>query len=293
VLIADPDPYVQGLGFALRAAIRENHGDVGLGGQDAELAYERFELAGDHWGMGMTAQAIGARGEAGAGEWLGRGERHMDLLGAVEDADSIRVLRDTQLAQAGDDAAAARLAGAIAAADLQSMDSAQAHLGLAQHSWLRGRYDAVLEHADRAMTIADGTAVPLPQMRVVLAVAAAVLHLRVAAARERPAGERPVQLLRGARDEALPSLDVPALGSWALGGAALAKHRGEAAVARELWALGLRCGANILPLFERGDAITGEDDGADAWRDRPVTEVTDRIRVVMDGLLAEPHTLRR
>lgn len=113
VLIAHPDPYVQGFGLFARAAARDSGGLPEESVADAEQAYQRFEAAGDHWGMGMAAQAVGHALTAPDGdraiEWLARSVHHMDLIGATQDSRSIRVLLDVQLALAGDPAAEQRL----------------------------------------------------------------------------------------------------------------------------------------------------------------------------------------
>ncbi|GAA4250032.1 BTAD domain-containing putative transcriptional regulator [Dactylosporangium darangshiense] len=305
-LVADPDPYAQGFGLFLRAAIRENRGDTASAAEraaDAELAYRRFEQAGDHWAMGMAAQSIGSQGAPGAAEWLRRGAAHMELLGAAEDAGSIRILLDVQLAHAGDDDAAARLRAVVEAPvpdppphGMQVMDAAQAHLGLAQHAWMRGRPADAVEHAERANAIANKSPAPVPQARVVFGVAAGVLRLRAFGA---AGASRAGQLLAETRDEAFAGHDVPALGSWALAAATLAAHLGEPAEAKELWALGERCGANLMQLFDNGvdarleSVLGGADERAEraaAWRERPVTEITDRIRELADKVL---QTFRR
>jgi predicted ATPase/DNA-binding SARP family transcriptional activator len=309
-LVADPDPYAQGFGLFLRGVIRENRGEVVSVAErtaDAERAYRRFEAAGDHWGMGMAAQMIGAQttGDERSSEWLRRGALHMELLGAADDAGSIRVLLDAQLAERGDDEAAERLLEMVRAAPslpppagMQIMDTAQAHLGLAHHAWLRRRPDDAVAHAERAAAIAEEVGTPVPQFRIVFNVAAAAFNLRAGG---RAGAPRAGRLLADVRAEALGALDVPALGAWALSGAALAAHLGDEAGARELWALGVRCSANPAQLFEPGadpvlDAAlgrTGDEPGGpgpEAWRERPMTEVTDRI-----GALVDPHlqTLRR
>nr|BFE57069.1 BTAD domain-containing putative transcriptional regulator [Dactylosporangium thailandense] len=301
-LIAQPDPYAQGFGLFLRSAIRENRGDVIPAPErfaDTELAYHRFEAAGDHWGMGMAAQMIGAQGHE---EWLRRGAHHMELLGAADDVGSIRVLLDVQLAQRGDDEAAERLlevvraAGAERPAGIQGMDSIQAYLGLAQHAWLHGRAEEAVAFAERAAASADRAGTPVPQVRLVFFVAAAAFRLR---AHGRAGAERAAGLLADVRTEALGDIDAPALGSWALCAAALAAHLGDPASARELWALGERCSPVAMHLFDPGadpvlDAAREPDPAAErrlaAWRTRPMTEVTDRIRELVDVLL---QTLRR
>ncbi|GLL07144.1 BTAD domain-containing putative transcriptional regulator [Dactylosporangium matsuzakiense] len=323
-LIAQPDPYAQGFGLFLRGVIRENRGDavpVAERTADAELAYRRFEAAGDHWGMAMAAQMIGSQGGPDGADWLRRGAGHMELLGAAEDAGSIRVMLDAQLAQLGDDAAAERLvevanAGPVATpVGFQIMEGAQANLGLAHYAWRQGRTGDAVAHAERAAEIAREGAAPVPQVRVVFGTAAAVFNLRAAGA---AGGVRAAGFLEAVRAEALSGLDVPSLGVWALGTAALAAHLGDGEAARELWTLGVRCSANPAQLFEPGtdpvlDAAVGrshqaaqassgaaEPAGAGLdephgpefgdWRTRPMTEVTGRIRE-----LAEVHlqTLRR
>jgi hypothetical protein len=129
-------------------------------------------------------------------------------------------------------------------------------------------------------------------------VAAAAFTLR---AHGRDGARRAAGHLDRTRDEALSGQDVPSMGVWALGAAALAAHLGDVDGARELWALGLRCSAYPAQLFEvGGDAVVdraldrtpeaplGPEPGA--WRTRPMTEVNDRIRALSGGHL---QTLRR
>src|SRR4051794_16577755 len=54
-LITHPDPYVQAMGYFIRAVLGENGGTRHSALGDGELAYRRFEAIGDHWGMGMAA----------------------------------------------------------------------------------------------------------------------------------------------------------------------------------------------------------------------------------------------
>ncbi|MFI5910133.1 BTAD domain-containing putative transcriptional regulator [Dactylosporangium sp. NPDC051541] len=306
-LIAQPDPYGQGFGLFLRGVIRENRGDavpVAERTADAQLAYRRFETAGDNWGMAMAAQMIGAQGGADAADWLRRGAGHMELLGAAEDAGSIRVMLDAQLAQIGDDAAAERLldvanAEPVAApVGFQVMDAAQANLGLAHYAWRQGRRDDAVAHAERAAAAAGEGTAPVPQIRVVFGTAAAAFNLR---ARGRAGAARAAGFLETVRDEALSGIDVPSLGIWALGVAALAAHLGDTGGARELWTLGVRCSANPAQLFEPGtdpvlDAAVGrtadepQGPGFGDWRTRPMTEVTARVRGLAGVHL---QTLRR
>ncbi|WP_238014262.1 BTAD domain-containing putative transcriptional regulator [Dactylosporangium sp. AC04546] len=291
-MAADGDPYVQGFGLLWRATVHENAGRLDVAAEDAERAYERFEAAGEHWGMGMAAQAIGTRVEWGAGDWLRRSARHMELIGASQDLGSIRVLLDFQLALDGDAEAAHRLAEAAESGARDRPDAAQARLALAQLAWRRQAYPEALAHAAAALRIAEESPAVFPQILAIFRVAVAILHLRM--------GDdvRATELLRAARDEALASQDMPVLGAWAIGGATLDAYR-TGAHTRELWVLGLRLGANVVQLFhgdqgERLTAALGSEDSREpvrsAWRSRPAAEVVERIRVVMDEVL---QTLRR
>jgi hypothetical protein len=306
-MATDPDPYVQGFGLMMRAAVQENFGEPELSTSDAREAYQRFELVGDHWGMGMAAQGIGQwlasheRGETD--EWLRRGERHLQLVGATEDARSIRVLLDVQLALKGDPEAAQRLEEAAADAHAEPMDTGQARLGLAQLAWQSEQYDVALAHARAVAQIAADAPTAMAQVRIVFRVVALIIELRVAAIRPElapDAAARAVQLLVLAGEEAIPLLDSPVLGSWALAGAELAAYRGEPERARELWSLGVRLGANIRSLFspeysDRLVAALDDEDGRDAvrarWRDGSVPDVKNRIGDLMEALLDQ--TLRR
>jgi predicted ATPase len=299
-LIDHPDPYVQALGYFIRAAMRENGGMAEASAEDAELAYQRFEVAGDHWGMAMAAQAAGhwisARGDARAAEWLGRSVRHMELVGATQDARSIRVLLDVQQALAGDPDAEHRLRALATSGQADDSDAAQAYLGLAHLACRRERYDEALAYGDAVSRTVEASADRSPQMRVVCRVAVAVLRVRVAQARPTPdADADATALLRLARDETLSVHDNPLLGVWALGGAELAAFRRDDATARDLWTLGMRIGANVGNLFPPGedgrlDAVLGGE--ADrrkllaAIAPRAATAMSSRIRELMAALLA-------
>ncbi|WP_405097463.1 BTAD domain-containing putative transcriptional regulator [Micromonospora sp. NBC_01412] len=305
-MIAHPDPYVRGLGLFARAAIRENSGTPEASIADAEQAYRHFEIVGDHWGMAIAAGAIGQfsgpGGDARSAEWLTRSVRHMDLVGATQDARSIRVRLDMQRALAGDPEAERRLSERATAGQAEESEIAQARLGLAHLAWQRERYDEVLAHADEVIRCLAGWTGPPPQPRVLLRVAVAVLHLRVAEARRVPGGDadahahaHAVALLRLARDEALSSRDLPVIGALVVGGAELAAHRGDVAAARELAALGTRLGANDRTFFppeggERLNAALGDEEQREpslaAWRERPIAAATARIRELMEDLLA-------
>ena len=112
-LIGDDDPYLRALGLFMRAAARENAGDPVLSSADAREAYRTFELIGDHWGMGMAAQGVGqwegTRGKGEAETWLVRSIEHLELVGALHDVRSIRVMLDLQRALAGEEGALDRL----------------------------------------------------------------------------------------------------------------------------------------------------------------------------------------
>ncbi|MET8043621.1 BTAD domain-containing putative transcriptional regulator [Micromonospora sp. NPDC005215] len=301
-MVGHPDPYVQGLGLFARAAVRENSGMHAASVEDAEQAYRRFEMAGDHWGMAMAAGAVGqflVPGEASrSAEWLARSVRHMELIGATQDARSIRVRLDVQLALAGDRDAERRLVETAAPGEAEAVDAAVACLGLAHLAWQRERYDEAEAYGDVVVRILAGWTGPPPQPRAMLRVAAAVLHLRVAQVRPvlaENADARVVAALVLARDEALSSNDLPVIGAWAQGGAELAAHRGDVEAARELFALATRAGTHAGTFFppgdaERLDAALGDEEQREpllaVWRERSVAAAVARIREVMNDLLA-------
>jgi predicted ATPase/DNA-binding SARP family transcriptional activator len=301
LLIAHPDPFVQGLGLFMRAAIRENDGLPTASVRDAELAYRRFEAAGDHWMMAMTAQALGhwvsSAGDGRSIEWLARGVRHMELLGAVQDARSIRVLLDVQRALDDDPDAEHRLRVLATSGQAEGADAAQAYLGLARLAWRRQRFDEALAYGDAVLRTVDAATEPSPQPRIVFRVAVAVLHLWSAAVRPAPEAEATASaLLTVAREDVAAGHDNPLIGAWALGGAELAAFRGADQVARELWVLGVRFGANISSLFpfpagEHGRlaAVLGDEEQrkqlVSAVPGRQLAALSSRIRELMDTLL--------
>jgi hypothetical protein len=235
------------------------------------------------------------RCEQGADEWLRRGERHLGLVGATEDAAAVRVLLDVRLAFTGDEDAVRRLRGAVETGQLAEREATSAHLGLAQLRIRQERYDEARAHAETVSAIAAGLGMPVPQARALVRVAVAVLYLQMAAAGALDDGEQQaVALLIPAGTEAHSSHDIPVIGAWALGGAALAAHRGDTGRARALWALGVRLGATVVYLFRQGygerltAALGSEEDGEPllaAWRERPVAEATERIDTLMGALL--------
>lgn len=304
-MIAHRDPYVQGMGFFIRAAIRENSGGGEVSARDAEQAYRRFEAVGDHWGMGMAAQAVGHMdtpdGDAVAGEWLRRSEHHLELVGAAQDARSIRVLLDVQLAMAGDAEAERRVREVAHSDQVEQMDVCQASLGLALLAIRRGDWDEARGFAEATVTAAGAFVSPGPaQPRIFFQVAVAVIHLRIAEARSSPpanaaADARALEVLRMARAEVLNAYDSPLMGAWAIGGAELAAFRGEAEdQARRLWALGMRAGANVSRLFPQGNgerlaaALGTEEDREPLLATAqalPILQVNAQIRELMDDLL--------
>jgi hypothetical protein len=299
-LIAHPDPYVQGMGHFIRAVLIEDAGARGDAVGDAELAYRRFEAVGDHWGMGMAAHAAGQATGPGprVDEWLRRSERHWELVGAARDARSTRVLLDTQLAIAGDADAERRLLEAAGSARPDEMDACQADVGLAELAWRRGRHDEALLHADAlARAVADVRSPDLAQQRIVFLVAVAVLRLWVAEARPTTAAVdgQAADTLRHSRTDVLAAHDRELLGAWAMGGAELAAFRGDAAAARELWALATRVGVNASRFFPQGRgerlaAALGDRESREPLLAEtgtlPGTVVHGRITALMDDLLA-------
>ncbi|MFG1881511.1 BTAD domain-containing putative transcriptional regulator [Micromonospora sp. NPDC049102] len=301
-LIANPDPYVQALGLIARAAVRENSGLPEASIEDAEQAYHRFEVAGDLWGMAMAAGAVGQfllpGREGRSAEWLARSVRHMEMIGAQQDARSIRVRLDVQLALTGDADAERRLGETATRGQAEQMDVAQALLGLAHLAWQRERYDEALAHADEVNRTLAGWTGPPPQPRVMLRASVAVLYLRVAEARGVSGADAAAQaatLLALARDDALNSKDLPVIGAWASGGADLAAYRDDIATTRELSALAKRLGTHMELFFpsersERLDAALGNEEQRESllavWRARPVAAAVTRVRELMEDLLA-------
>jgi hypothetical protein len=222
----------------------------------------------------------------------------MELLGAVQDARSIRVLLDVQQALSGDPDAEHRLRVLATSGQAEDSDATQACLGLAHLAWQRERYDEALAFGDAATRIVDASTEPAPHPRILSRVAVAVMRLWAADVRTTPDPEdSAATLLTLARDEVLATHDSPLLGTWALGGAELAAFRGDAATARGLWALSSRMGAHWGVLFpfppgERGrlGALLGDEEQRDellaAVPTRSMAVAGFQIRELMAALLA-------
>ncbi|GEK20508.1 BTAD domain-containing putative transcriptional regulator [Cellulomonas xylanilytica] len=293
-MIEADDEFLQGLGLFMRAAVRENAGDPSTSSADAREAYRRFRAIGDHWGMGMAAQGIGqwegARGGADAERWLLESLDHLELVGAMQDVRSLRVQLDLQRALAGDAAAASQLREVTTSPQVDDVDVAQAHLGLAQVASQEGRSQDAIDHAESAAALVTPARIPMPQPRVVFLVAVAVIHLRVAAlpgGRTTASEARAVELLAAAGADAVGSTDIPVLGTFALGFAELAAFRGDADRARELWALGTRLGANLVMFFQLGlgtlsEEVLGDEASREAlldpWHAVPPAQAAARVR---------------
>ncbi|WP_432825176.1 BTAD domain-containing putative transcriptional regulator [Dactylosporangium sp. CA-092794] len=303
-LITHPDPYVQAMGYFIRAVLGENGGTRYSALGDGELAYRRFEAIGDHWGMGMAAHAAGHATDAGGrhgDEWLRRSERHLKLVGAAEDARSTRVLLDAQLALAGDIEAERRLREIAGSDNYDGTDVCQTHLVLAQVAWRHGRPDEAITHTDAllraAATVPSTGSAPSSTL---FRIAAVVIDLWIAgadSARETVASghARALDALRYTRADAQASGDRPLLGAWAMGGAELAALRGDTGKARELWALGTRAGANVSRFFPQGQGTRLEAALGDRENREPLlaeagrltrAAVCDRIHALMEDLLA-------
>jgi predicted ATPase/DNA-binding SARP family transcriptional activator len=244
-LLDDPDPYLHALGLFLRAVLRENQGEVLESAADAREAYAFFESVQDHWGMGMAAQTIG-QWEAGregerTDEWLTCAIHHLDLVGAVQDARTLLVVRDMRRALSGSAEAAVGLARTAASPSASTREQTHALLGLGVLSAQKGRWKEAADHADAAVRAARSDATTFQQGRIVTEVAAAVLRIR--------AGLDGEGLLSVAARGAFAIADMPVLGSVALGYAELAVTRGETERGDELWALGTRLGANLALMF--------------------------------------------
>jgi predicted ATPase/DNA-binding SARP family transcriptional activator len=285
-LIADDDPYVRGMGLFARCAVNEMIGGPGSA-DDARAAYRCFEVAGDHWGMGMAAQAV-AHATAGSDVgWLTRGVRHMDLIGAAQEARSARVQLDTRLAIAGDADAERRLHDTMETQPGQDWDRAQACLALAGLAWQRDDRAALAREAGRLARATRDVPDPQPHQRVLFRVAAAILHLASAAGRPSPSAEAAAAaLLTQVGDEITGEPDGPLPAAWAIGGALLARQRGDEAGARILWALGGPTGDVLTAMFPPGEfarltAPLGPGDAATASAAGSAV----RIRELMTQLL--------
>ncbi|GAA2596894.1 BTAD domain-containing putative transcriptional regulator [Winogradskya consettensis] len=293
-MIASDDRYVRALGLFARAAFQENSGLLAEGLVNAEAAYADFEAVGDHWGMAMAAQVVGnsvlTRDAGRSVEWLARGVHNMDLVGAAQDARSLRVVLDAQLALGGDADAEQRLRDIASSGLAEAWDEAQAYLGLAHLAWQHHSWGEVLRYADAITRVepSHDTRGPLPEQSVGLRIAAAVLYLSVTAVHPTPgAATTAKSLLALTQEEAFASHDAQMIGAWSVGGAVLAAHNGDERTARELWSLGMRSGANITSLFPPGETmrLAAALENEDHRRDTRPDNVSGRIRELMTDLV--------
>jgi predicted ATPase/DNA-binding SARP family transcriptional activator len=248
-LINAPDPYLHAIGLLSRANIHENQGDIAEFAIDAQGAYAFFEAIGDHWGMGMAAgmaaQAVGRSGtsgqDLGTDQWLTLAIKHFELVGAAQDVRRVVVFRDMHWALNGSAEAAARLAATVASPSASAWDQGQALIGLGVLAAKQGRWEEAAERADAAVSAARSEQNAAPQGRIMTEVAAAVLRIR--------AGHDAGGLLAVAAHGAFAISDMPVLGSVALGYAELNRSRGDTERSDQIWALGMRLGANLAMML--------------------------------------------
>jgi tetratricopeptide (TPR) repeat protein len=249
-LINARDPYLHAVGLLCRATVHENQGDIAEFAVDARDAYAFFEAIGDHWGMGMAAgmaaQAVGRSGAAAQDpwtddQWLTLAVQHLELVGAAQDVRRLVVFRDIHWALNGSAEAAARLAAAVASPTASAWDRGQASIGLGALAAKQGRWEEAVERADAAVSAARSEPNTAPQSRIMTEVAAAVLRIR--------AGHNGGGLLAVAAHGAFAISDMPVLGSVALGYVELARSHGDMERSDQLWALGMRLGANVAMMF--------------------------------------------
>lgn len=244
-LISAPDPYLHAVGLLFRASVLENRGDIVKSAADARDAYAFFEAIGDHWGMGMAAQTVvrsetAAQG-SGTDQWLTLAAQHFELVGATQDARTLLVFRDMHRALNGSVEAAAGLAATLASPSASAEERVHASMGLAVVAAKEGRWAEAVERGDAAVSAARTKQSTAPQSRIMTEVAAALIRIR--------AGRDAEGMLAVAAHGALRISDMPVLGSVALGYAELAGSRGEMERSNELWALGMRLGANLAMIF--------------------------------------------
>ncbi|WP_165372912.1 ATP-binding protein [Pengzhenrongella frigida] len=285
-LVDERDLYLHAVGLFLRAALRENHGDVRESGVDARDSYSSFEAVGDHWGMGMAAQAIGQWGSGRAtgpsDDWLTRAVHHLELVGAVQDTQTIRVVRDVHRALDGSAVAAADLAATAQSPSASSQERANALIGLGLLAAKHGRWPEAVERGDAAVRVARSETTSAPQGRIVTEVAAAILRIR--AGRDDAGG-----LLAVAARGAFDAGDMPVLGAVALAYSELAAATGDTARSDELWVLGRRLGANLALLF--GPQPRTDPDAADVDDDPRMAQVTQAWTISVADTVARLATL--
>lgn len=287
VLVADDDPSLRAMGLFLRGALAENSGDVERSIADAREAYTLFEQTGEVWGMGMAASGIGqwagGRSSAEAEVWLERAEAHLTAVGALQDAESISIVRLVNRVLRGDPDARDALEAIVDSTRGDAQARARASLGLAGLAALEEHWDVAVERADVAVALCRADRDSVDQPRVIYQVAASVLRIR--------AGLDAEPLLHGCVEDALRTRDAPVIGAVAMGFGELAADRGDLHRARLLWAAGTRLGATGRLFF--GDAFTSlllTEFEADAQRTSLLAEVQD---LTSSEVIAQLATLLR
>ena len=298
LLVAADDTWVRAIGLLMSAALADDSEDREGQRATALASYDLFERAGNVWGMGMAAQAIGqwtlGRPDGSGEEWLARGMRLLEQVGAYEDAHGAHVALLAHRAAGGDDEARAALDEMLTSgARLPAGDAAQAHLGLASAHRRAGRIEQSVRHASAVAALTDDPTMP-PPARVMFAVITALHLLRSAAhpSADADAAARATalaaQLLTGIVAPPAAGRDLPALGAFALAAAQLARGRRRPDLAAELWALGARLGAPAnLEVWAPGtldDSEAPDDERAgrvtwlERWHARPVAEAARRVQ---------------
>ncbi|RMI40793.1 ATP-binding protein, partial [Actinomadura harenae] len=248
-LLADPDPWVRGLGRFIAGHVELNFGRTASGERHFAEALAAFREAGDRWGLSFTL--------TGQAELLGRRGEHRAAVGLYEEAVRLNdrfgggpmVVLQTemqlvvQLTLLGEvERAEAILAAALR--EVERIGSAEGMAALHHASALiarrRGDHAETVRLLDHAVRLTEGLA-GSPQFRALVLVTRAHCDLDAGAA----GAAR--QRLREALVRAVEAPDFPIVANVLCGLGALARHEGDPTTAAELLgqAEGLRGGPDL------------------------------------------------
>lgn len=232
-----PDPWARAMLHMMRAAFKENLGDIDGIQDDLESATAGFRAVGDRWGLAMSLNQLGEFQErtghrSAARDSYREGLTLMRELGAETDVGELRM----RLALLNDDQDATRQ-------ELEAILEAASERGRSVHiaTMCRvhlgnlARWNGDLETATKWYREAiDGKAgiMGAPQQE-------AISHLGMGlAGLERHAVSEALPHLKKALDAALSSNDMPVLAQVAVSVAALAEHEGRTERAAQLLGVG-------------------------------------------------------
>jgi predicted ATPase len=227
--LSHPDPWTRGMLYVIRAAMKENDGDLAESLEDLLKGCAELRHAGERWGLSMALTSL-AETHAVFGDFdaalaaMAEAMRLMRELNPDGDSGHQRVWRSSILVRKGDLAAAkAELRTLVEATedDVSDRNVAFAHSGLGDLARLEGDLALAGREYAAAMRSLDGAASVAPQFLALVLTGQA--HLALACGDPATAAAH----ARSAAELSMTAADMPVLAQVAVAVAELCAVRGD------------------------------------------------------------------